>query len=250
MSIRLTASDFYTYFRPSACRNRIYLKQIGKEEAPPSPYEEVLIRLGERHEASHLASFPECVDLREGGLEEREQKTKEAVEKGFFVIYQAVLRSSHEFRGKKYEILGEPDFLIRQQGGYVIRDSKISRRITEKDHPEILRQLEIYGRLYDQMYSKPPATLQVHSGTGEVVELPYDGGAGALQLLEDIAGLKTAESEIYSPVGWSKCGGCSFHGHCWPRAEANRDVALVAGVDQNLATTFKELGDKVQDIVY
>ena len=58
MMVRLTASDFYTFFRPSRCENRIYLKKIGKEEAPLGPYEEVLFRLGERHEKCHLASFP------------------------------------------------------------------------------------------------------------------------------------------------------------------------------------------------
>jgi predicted RecB family nuclease len=63
-----------------------------------------------------------------------------------------------------------------------------------------------------------------------------------VDLLEHIARLKTAYAEIYSPVGWSKCGGCPFHAHCWPRAEANRDVALIAGVDQNLAATLNERG--------
>ena len=240
--IRLTASDFYTFLRPSKCESRIYLKQVGKEEAPPGPYEEVLFRLGERHEASHLVTFPDYVDLSEGTLEERERRTREAVEQDATLIYQAVLKTTYVLGGVEYEILGEPDFLIKEQDGYAIRDSKISRRITEKDHPEILRQLEIYGWLYEQTAGKPPVTLQVHSGTGDIVELPYEGGAAALQILEHIASLKIAESEPYSPVGWSKCGGCPFHGHCWPRAESNRDVALIHGVDQNLAAALKEQG--------
>jgi predicted RecB family nuclease len=235
MSFRLTATDFYTYFQPSECGNRIYLKQIGTEEDPPSPYGEVLIRLGERHEGLHLATFPECVDLSRGTLEEREQKTREAVEKRASVIYQAVLKTTYESGGGKFEVLGEPDFLIRHQNGYIIRDSKISRRITDKDHPEILRQLEIYGWLYEQTLGIPLEGLQVHSGPGDIIEVNYDGGIAALSLLKDIASLKTAKAEIYSPVGWSKCGGCPFYGYCWPRAEANRDVALIPGVDQNLA---------------
>ena len=47
--------------------------------------------------------------------------------------------------------------------------------------------------------------------------------------------LKQTQAEPYSPVGWTKCGGCGFYGRCWPRAERERDVALVSGVDQGLA---------------
>jgi len=37
--LRLTASDLYTYFRPSKCEVRIYLKSIGIEEGPPGPFD-------------------------------------------------------------------------------------------------------------------------------------------------------------------------------------------------------------------
>jgi len=242
MTLRLTASDFYTYFQPSECENRIYLKQIGQEEAPPGPYGEVLFRLGERHEKSHLGTFPEILNLSEGTHEEREQRTVDAVKQGAAVIYQAVLSSIYDFAGGKCQVLGEPDFIIKQGAGYVIRDSKLSRRINEKDHPEILRQLEIYAWLYQQVFGKAPIKLQVHSGSGDIVELPFDGGVAALQLMENIAKIKTRQSEIYSPVGWSKCGGCPFHGYCWPRAEKARDIALVYGVDQGLATALMDQG--------
>lgn len=56
--MRLIASDFYTFYRPSECDLRVYLRHKGIAEAPPSPYEEVLRRLGERHEKAHLATFP------------------------------------------------------------------------------------------------------------------------------------------------------------------------------------------------
>jgi len=83
---RLTATDFYTFFRPSRCELRIYLKEIGEKEAPPGPYEQVLYELGRKHEVSHLAAFPEYVDLSEGTLEERAEKTREAVRYGASLI--------------------------------------------------------------------------------------------------------------------------------------------------------------------
>lgn len=240
--IRLTASDFYTYFRPSKCEIRIYLKSIGMEEGPPGPFEEVLFKLGERHEKAHLATFQEFADLQKGTLEERVDKTTQEIKKGTPVLYQAVLKSECKLGEMNCEIVGEPDFLVLQENDYIICDSKLSRRINEKDHPEILRQLEIYGWLYEQTFGKPPMALHVHSGIGDIVEVPYDGGVTAFEYLEEILALKLSKSEPFSPVGWSKCGGCLFHAYCWSRAEKERDVSLVYGVDQGLATALKDQG--------
>ncbi len=88
----------------------------------------------------------------------------------------------------------------------------------------------------------PRLALHVHSGSGDIVEVPYDGGVKALEFLEEIITYKISKSEPFSPVGWSKCGGCPFHGYCWPRAEKARDVALVYGVDQGLAIALKDQG--------
>ena len=59
------------------------------------------------------------------------------------------------------EIVGEPDFMIRRDGGYVIRDSKLTRRIA--GHPEIAFQLQTYGWLYEQEVGERPLALEVHS---------------------------------------------------------------------------------------
>ncbi len=80
--MRVTATDFYTYHRPSQCDLRIYLRHRGEEEAPPGPYEEVLRRLGERHERAHLATFSTVLDLSAETREERERRTQEAVTGG------------------------------------------------------------------------------------------------------------------------------------------------------------------------
>jgi predicted RecB family nuclease len=240
--LRLTPSDLYTFFRPQKCENRIYLRDKGLEEAPLSPYEEVIRRLGERHELAHLSQFPVVADLRSGSLEDREKQTREGVQKQISVIYQAVMRASYKFGALECEIIGSPDFLIREADNYIIRDSKISRRINEQDHPEIILQLQLYGWLYEQTFGREPSALEVHAGTGEVIRVPYDGGTGVLGLLEEILVLKTLQSEAYSPVGWTKCGGCPFHDHCWPRAEKHEDVALVYGVDQGLAAELNRQG--------
>jgi len=245
--MRLTASDFHRYYRPSKCSLRVYLREQGVTAAAPSPYEEVLMRLGTRHEQTHLGTFPSFVDLRGGTEIEREHRTRDEVSRGAPVVYQGVLRATATLNGRTCEIVGEPDFLIQQAGGYGIRDSKISRRITEREHPEILRQMGLYGWLYEQTFQRPPVRLQVHAGDGVIVDVPYDGGAAALAGLGVIEGFKQAQAEPLSAVGWTKCGGCGFHGHCWPRAIAARDVALVVGIDQGLALALHRDGIRTMD---
>ena len=240
--IHLTASDFYSYYKPDECGLRIHLKHKGVKEAKPSAYEEVLKRLGERHERNHLKSFPSYKDLSKGATDDRVQETINAVKKQEPVIYQALFKANATLNGKDCAILGNPDFLILEDGAYIIRDSKISRRTNEEDHPEIFRQLEIYGWLFEETFGQPPAKLQVHSGTDEIHDIPYDKGKTALQILEEILSLKTLASEPYSPVGWSKCSGCGFFDHCWPIAEKNQDPAILSGVDKGLAIALRKEG--------
>lgn len=245
--MQVNASDYYAYIRPSKCSLRVFLRHAGAPEGEPSPYESVIRRLGEHHEQSQLATFPDAVDLSSGGLEDRQRRTLEAVAAKAGVIYQGVLTIAATLNQTRCVVTGVPDFLIESGGRYVIRDSKISRRITEDDHPEILRQMELYGWLFEQQFGQRPAGLQVHSGTGEIVEIPYDGGAVALERLGEIVGFKQAKSAPYSPVGWTKCGGCGFNTRCWADAEKRRDVALVAGVDQGLAIALRHDGIETID---
>ncbi len=238
----LKASDPYSLHNPSTCERRVYLRYQGLQEEKPGPYEEVLRILGDRHEKAHLGTFQKVVDLNQASASERERRTREEVAKGAAVIYQGGLRTKAQLKGVECEIVGNPDFLICEGDSYVIRDSKMSRRVTERDHPEIFGQLQIYGWLYEQTFGKQPLRLEVHSGTGAIIEIPYAGAAAARQTLEEIASLKQLGQEPYSPVGWSKCAGCGFKNRCWPMAEKSRDVALVYGIDQGLAIGLRQQG--------
>lgn len=238
--MRVTPSHFYNLHRPTKCELRLYLDESGVERAPPSPYEEVLRKLGRRHEREHLESLGTFEDLSAGTPADREERTKIAIDGATTVIYQPYFRSSHNISGQQCEVIGVPDFLIREKVGYVVRDAKMSRRITEKDHPEILRQLELYGWLLEQATGQPPIRLEVFSGTSEIVPVDYDGGVMALAELARIVGLKAAADAPPNAVGWSKCGNCGYRDECWTKAEKNRDVALVYGVDQGLALELRE----------
>jgi predicted RecB family nuclease len=239
---RLLATDFFGLYRPSTCGLRVWLKEKGVPEAPPSPYTEVLMRLGREHERRHLSLFPQALDLSAGTLEERAERTREALVAGERVIYQGVLRAETTLAGTDVEVVGVPDFMLPARRGYAIRDSKLARRVGGGAHPEIGLQLQAYGWLYEQTYGEPPVALHVHNGIGEILDVPYEGGSEALEVLEEILRIRLAEEEPREPVGWSKCSGCGYFQRCWPAAVERQSVGLVYGVDLGLTAELEAQG--------
>jgi hypothetical protein len=89
--MRVSATDAYRAYRPSNCELRLYLHHHGIEEAKPGPFEQQVVRrLGERHERMHLATFPDVIDLRTGTVEKRTNATLEAIRQHEPVIYQSL----------------------------------------------------------------------------------------------------------------------------------------------------------------
>jgi predicted RecB family nuclease len=238
----ITATDLVSYHRPSECELRLYLRHHGEQEKASSEFEQLLSILGKRHEANHLSCLGAHLNIDSYPEEERVIRTKDAVNKNTHVIYQGRLTAAVQIAGQTVQVIGQPDFLLAQQSGYGIRDSKISLRINEKDHPEIVLQIQLYGWLFERTFGVPPVALEVHSGRGIIVPIPYDGGTAALNALETVVKIYNANSEPYSPVGWSKCDGCGFNDRCWSKAQTIQDVAQVIGVDQGLALALHDLG--------
>jgi len=241
-TMRMTASDFVSYHRPTRCDLRVFLRHHREQEVAPGPYDEVLRRLGLRHEKNHLATLGAFADVSDASLHEQVKKTADAIAKKVPILYQPAFLANTVLGGTEVEIVGVPDFLILDGNGYLIRDSKMARRIDDDNHPEILLQVQLYGWLFEKSCGATPKGLQVHSGTGEIVAVHYDGGKCALQELERLLALKQLTAEPYEPVGWSKCIGCGFTDRCWKNAENNSDVALVYCVDQSLARTLNKQG--------
>ena len=241
-NMRLTASDFASCHRPTRCDLRVFLRHQREQEAEPGPYDIVLRRLGLRHERDHLATLGAFTTVSATSLEEQVKKTADAIGEKVPVLYQPAFLVKERICGTDVEIVGVPDYLILDGDGYVIRDSKMARRIDEENHPEILLQVQLYGWLFERSCGTAPKGLQVHAGTGEIATIPYDGGATALRELERLLAIKQLTAEPYEPVGWTKCLGCGYTDRCWAQAEKNCDVALVYCVDQSLARTLHSQG--------
>ncbi|MQA75745.1 MAG: TM0106 family RecB-like putative nuclease [Solirubrobacterales bacterium] len=239
---RLVATDFFSLYRPSECDLRVWLRARDVEEAPPSPYSQVLIELGVAHERRHLARFPNHIDLGDVAIDERVARTRELVAENERVIYQGALRAEATLTGTEVEIVGVPDFLLPARAGYAIRDSKLARRIGGGRNRAIELQLATYGWLYEQTFGEPPVALQVHNGAGVIADIPYGGGEAALQTLERILSDRLTEQEPAEPVAWGKCSGCAFFDRCWPRAVERRSVGLLPWAGAGLIGELERRG--------
>ena len=241
--MRLTASDIVSLYRPTPCSLRVYLREQGVPQAEPSVFEQILQTLGERHEQDHLATLGPYGDLSAVSPDEKVSRTADAIRNRVPVIYQGEFASDTAIGGIPVTIVGRPDFLILDGDNYVVRDSKLSRQVDDKHHEEITLQLQLYGWLFEQTVSASAKRLEVHTGKGDIVGVPYDGGAAALAELTRILALKRLKVEPYEPLGWTKCGsGCGYYDRCWQQAETSQDVSLVMDVDQGLARKLHEDG--------
>ncbi len=241
--MRLTASDIVGFYRPTLCALRVYLREQRVPEAEPGVFEEILQRLGERHEQRHLATLGRYEDLSAVPADQRVQRTLDAVRDRVPVMYQGELAYETTLDGNRVTVVGRPDFLILDGNAYLIRDSKLSRKVDEKHHVEIALQVQLYGWLFEQLVGMPVKRLQVHAGGGDIIDVPYDGGAAALSELARILEMKRLGAEPYEPLGWTKCsGGCGYYDRCWKQAEERQDVSLVMDVDQGLARALNDIG--------
>ena len=241
--MRLTASDIFNFYRPTLCALRVYLREQRILEAEPGVFEEILQTLGQRHEQSHLATLGAYEDLSAVPPDQRVQRTLDAVRTRLPVIYQGELACETTLEGNRVTVVGRPDYLILDGDGYLIRDSKLSRKVDDKHHVEIALQLQLYGWLFEQTVGKPAKRLQVHAGGGDIIEVPYDGGTAALAELAHILKVKRLGAEPYEPLGWTKCsGGCGYYDRCWKQAGERQDVSLVMDVDQGLARALNGIG--------
>jgi predicted RecB family nuclease len=180
--------------------------------------------------------FPSAVDVAELPREEQEQRTLELLREGERVIYQGALRARTTLAGREVEITGHPDFMLPARVGWAIRDSKLNFSVSEY----IEMQLHTYGWLYEQTTGTAPVALQVHAGSGEIHDVPYEPERveRALELLGRMIELRFAPESPEVHVSRPRCGGCGFREHCWPQAEERREVGLLAGVDRG---TVEEL---------
>jgi predicted RecB family nuclease len=238
--LNLSASDIHNLYQPSKCNLRVYLLANGEPQAPQGDFSAMLMALGNKHETQYLETLGVHVKPDGRTQEERWLDTQRLVNALTPIIYQPVLIADAPSELGSHRIVGIPDLLLLQDGLYVIRDVKLARNLEGNKHPEIVRQLSLYGWLFRQTFGVPVAALQLLLGDGSVAELADDDGAGAMNALSEVLQLGALPEEPYEPVGWSKCSDCGYKKRCWDRATKEQDVAILPGVDQGLARFLRD----------
>lgn len=243
--MRFSTKNIHDFYKPSVCTARVYLVHQGIPKTESGAFDEVIKMLGERKEKAYLQKFPEAIDLADNSIEDRLLATRAQIEAKAPCLYQPFLAYSDSFpmgdRLVDIEFTGIPDFILFENGGYIIRDVKLASRITEKDHPEIILQLQYYGWLFEKQYGIRPVKLEVFSGANELVEIHALAEEQLFVELGTILHYQLMESQPYSPVGSSKCGDCGYNERCWEEAKDNNDPAILVGVDQGLALSLKNM---------
>src|SRR5271157_5784040 len=102
--MRLTASDFISNHRPTRCDLRVFLRHRREEEVAPGPYDEVLHRLGLRHEKDHLATLGAFADVSDASFHEQVKKTADAIADKVPVLYQAAFLVREKIGESEVEI--------------------------------------------------------------------------------------------------------------------------------------------------
>ena len=150
MNARLTASQLYSHL---ICPHRVAMDAAGdpalRDEA--SPFVQLLWERGVAHERELISSLGvPCLDLSSLSGEAKEAATREAIARREPLIYSGRL--------SVHELLGEPDLLRLESGGYVAIDIKsgAGRESAEGEEEGRLRrhygvQLALYTDILEQM---------------------------------------------------------------------------------------------------
>ena len=234
----ITASVLHSYIR---CPHRVALDAFGDsaKRDPVDAFVELLWERGNAFESEVVESIGEpLVDLKDLDRSERQRLTKEAMEEHAPLIYGGRLVVE--------DMIGEPDVLRFDGGGYVAGDIKSGSGVeggTEdsdgrpKQHyavqlafyTDVLRRMKLSG-------DAPPFIWDVHGD-----EVPYDLGSprgkGIQQTMweefedahREVRAILSAESTT-RPAYAAECKLCHWRTHCSAEVKALDDPSLVSGV--------------------
>ena len=235
MSKAITASMLYNYVQ---CPHRVALDLFGDpgERDPVSAFVQLLWDKGNAFEREVIENLRlPFTDLKAYCTEEKESATLEAMRRGDDLIYSGRIRSG--------DLLGEPDILRKQRGGYVAGDIKSGSGEEDASDNEEGRpkkhyavQLALYTEILERMDisgGRVPFVWDIHNQ-----EVVYDLDAlqgkrnpaslwsvyeDVLGQVETIAGGRGKTLAAYS----SRCKLCHWRTVCLKAVTATKDLTLI-----------------------
>ncbi len=233
---RISATTLYVLQK---CERRLWLGHHRPElAAPPGDFERMLAERGREHERgvreSRFASATGPVYVGQPA-EQAAAETLRRIAAGHEALYQPLLLSSDGER------VGVPDFLLRENGSWVVHDVKLAVNLA--GHPEIGLQMTHYARLVCECLSAPAARLEITDGNGEqrtIPDLPEEAYARALERVRALSRGGAEPLDLLSTH--SVCADCPFYGHCWPLAVEQDRIEVLREVTRSVAAGLHAAG--------
>lgn len=211
------------------CEHRSILNQARAAGLPGAPKPEpgadqLAVRHGQAHEQATLATFqrarPGLVEIDFRDRTRAVAATAEALRAGAPVIYQAVFDDG--------EFTGRADFLVCDaEGRYEVYDTKLARHA----RPSSVLQIAAYADALRRGGWAVGPNMHLLLGDGTTTSLRVDD---FLPLLHRLCAKLTARPPQLPDRLWADerpaCAGCGYAQHCASGREADRDLALVAGM--------------------
>ncbi|GHF66019.1 uncharacterized protein FHX82_006029 [Amycolatopsis bartoniae] len=211
------------------CEHRSILKQAFAAKLPGAPTPEaggdaLAVKHGQAHEQATLARFreerPGLVEIDYHDRVSAAAATADALRAGAPVVYQAVFDDG--------EFTGRADFLVRDaEGRYEVYDTKLARHA----RPAAVLQVTAYADALRRGGWPAGPDMHLLLGDGSTTTLHADDFLPLLHRLRaKLAGRPARLPERLWSDERPACAGCGFARHCAEGREADRDLALVAGI--------------------
>ncbi|MFC5290365.1 TM0106 family RecB-like putative nuclease [Actinokineospora guangxiensis] len=222
------------------CEHRSVLAQAHAAGLPDAPRpgagpDQITVKHGRAHEQATLTKVGAQrtvirIDDRDPVVGAAE--TAEALRSGAPVVYQAVFHDA--------EFSGRADFLMRTDDGrYEVYDTKLARHA----RPSAVIQLAAYADALAEAGWPVGPHMHLLLGDGSKVSLRVDD---FLPLLRRLRARLVGRPARLPQRLWgderASCSGCRFAEHCASGREADRDLALVAGMRSDQRRKLVDVG--------
>lgn len=235
MSIQITASMLYDLLQ---CSYRVKLdsnEETGKRDKV-NAFVQMLWEKGSQYEREVMEALKqEFLDLSIYGGDEKEKKTTEAMEASVPLIYSARLKYG--------ELLGDPDLLRYEDGGYVAIDIKSGAGLDgasedlSKPKKTYAVQLALYTDILEKKGFSPGRYAYIWDIHGEEVLYEFSSTLGPktpttlwsfyLETLTTATLVVTGKEETKPAYSSGLCKLCYWNSHCMEELEASDDLTLI-----------------------
>lgn len=224
----------------TVCEHRVFQDLFSDPDLrdPVDPFVELLWKQGNEFEDRAVSEGPfEALNLRVQPRKIREALTLEAMDRGEQLIYGGRLSAE--------DLLGEPDLLRLENGGYVPMDIKWGSAFdgsSGKPKPHYAAQLGLYVDILERLGRSSGRYGIIYDKNGDEIRYDFDAPKGPktqTTLWDDYVNLVGFAREIVegrantTPAAASHCRNCHWNTACHERLAEDDDLTLIADLSRS-----------------